>query len=387
MFDIQSIETSFLSLVGWEQNADPSGWQLTGLTTSDSGLFMNSIHSMLTIDNLVALAPRFDEIHAGDDPARNTAFTGWVERLMKTAIQEGVGIWIDTKIGRKTATNLLADSRLFNIAGSFDQLQTKNGRFVGISITPKCDKGIAGLIRKVGIQMEQAESFALRLFKGDSAVEVQNQAITYAVGGSVQWVDVNWALESGTTYFIGYHEDEITGQAINGVLGFGYEDHGRLYFPSERHFNATAFSIAKSNDSNMWPVSGNTYTSGTNYGLNLDLSFHADYTNLVIEQRLIFARFIALQLAINILKELISNPNSKLNRNTENAASIKAWLLDEINGNKNDKNDTSLAGKYRKALAAIQFEYNQVNDTLLPEVESRPVFESLGSEPTGYYEF
>ena len=54
--DITQLKKDFLSVNGWKQNRNPSGMQITDMLTSDSGLWFNDIHPMLTYSNIECLS-------------------------------------------------------------------------------------------------------------------------------------------------------------------------------------------------------------------------------------------------------------------------------------------------------------------------------------------
>ena len=57
------IQEQLLHLVGWEQNYDTTDIRISdSLTKSESGLYFQQVHPLLTIPNLVCIAPDFKNI-------------------------------------------------------------------------------------------------------------------------------------------------------------------------------------------------------------------------------------------------------------------------------------------------------------------------------------
>ena len=61
-----------------------------------------------------------------------------------------------------------------------------------------------------------------------------------------------------------------------------------------------------------------SYTRSTNYGLNVRLNVQCDFTNLILEQKSLFATAIAKQVAIDLLREIAFNATSRVNRHEAN---------------------------------------------------------------------
>jgi len=85
--DLAAIKTGFDGFIGWKQNDDASGLQLTDLTTSSSGMFYNDIHPILTIENIASVSPDYKKLFpvVGD---QNTNFTAWLKGKTENGIIE-----------------------------------------------------------------------------------------------------------------------------------------------------------------------------------------------------------------------------------------------------------------------------------------------------------
>ena len=54
------IQEKLLHLIGWEQNYDTSDLKISdALTVSESGLYFQQIHPLLTLQNMSCIAPDF----------------------------------------------------------------------------------------------------------------------------------------------------------------------------------------------------------------------------------------------------------------------------------------------------------------------------------------
>ena len=60
MVRVNDIQDKLLHLIGWEQNYDASDLKISDtLTVSESGLYFQQIHPLLTLQNIACIAPEF----------------------------------------------------------------------------------------------------------------------------------------------------------------------------------------------------------------------------------------------------------------------------------------------------------------------------------------
>lgn len=373
MYSASEIKTNLLSLVGFRQNTDQTGWQLTSLTTSDSHLYFDGLHPLITIENLSSICPEFDRIHAGDATARNQAFTAWLQTKVEDGILQAIDRWIGEKMEFQTAKAVLEDKRLFNPDGnSFALDSLTSGTFSGIELTPSKSKSLRVHIRKIAIQFEQNQSINILVYQSGKSAPLFTETVNYTGTGDWQEVEVDWLLPSGYRYWIGYDNDAVTGQYVNAVTDYDWQGYE---YPSGRHYQAKAFSIDGYAGS-LWDLGNTQHSVSTNYGLNLSLDVRCDYTDLVLEQRRLFASAIGYQVAINLLRELALNPNSRINRHESNVDIIQ--VMHEIEGDSRGRNKHSLAGKLETALKSIAFDTGSIDSVCLPCRKRGIAYKALG---------
>lgn len=375
MYNAETLKSDLIGLVGWRQNDDPQGWQLDDLTTSSSGLFFNSVHPMLTIDNLIAIAPEFDIIEA-NDAARDAAFTKWLKEKTEDGILKAVESWFNEKAELSTARNLLSRNDLFDVTGNITNLENSSGKVVGIEIEPARSRSLKAVIERIGVQFDTNQTVTIKLFKSGQLIHVENEDVIYTGNGSVEWFDVNWELEGEGVYFLAYNQDDILGNAINGVYDHTFQNQGIITFPTGRYYGAVAFNSSSADFTNLWDLSNNQYTVSTNYGLNLQMNVQCDYTTFISEQKNLFKSLIMYEVGIMLLDEILFNPNSKVNRNESNVS--HARLLYSIEGDTQGINKLSVGARYNKALKAIQFDNYSIDKICLPCRERSVRYTSIG---------
>lgn len=362
MYNVAQIKAGLIGLVGWRQNQDSTGTQLDELTTSSSGLYYNDLHPLLTFDNIFSVFPRFD-LTTANQTALNAAFTAAVKQKTEASILGALSDWANLKMKNRTAKNLLSSRNLFETRPGMEIFDTDNGKFVGIELIPFRSKSLVVSVTQIGLQLSQNQSLPIYLFKAGRVAEVDSDELVYIGSGGLQWFDAAWSLLSGDAYYIGYKQDDLTGQSINGAISYGYDSQGLTEFPTEMYFKASAFS-SNGNGAAMWDIKTNQYTVATNYGINLSLDVKCDYTALILDQKDLFKEAIQYRVAIDFMKELMFNSNARINRNEENIDYSK--VLYEIEGDTRGSNKHTLTSRYKSALMSIQLDDTGMDPVCLP---------------------
>lgn len=376
MYNAALLQTAFANLVGWRQNPDPLGWQLTDLMTSSSGLFFNDVHPMLTIENLASIAPEFDLIEATDG-ARDIAFNLWLKQKTEAALLQVVDSWFADKSEVLTARNLLSRNDLFNVTGNITEVEVLTSGVVGLEVVPARSKSVVVTVERIGIQLDTNQTFFIKLFQSGVLGEVQSVEVVYTGSGAVQWVDVNWSLDGEGAYYILYDQSALFGNYINGIQDFTFDNAGMIAFPTGRFFGATAFSSSEADFAELWDLSTNEYTLATNYGLNMTTNVQCDYTSFLISQKDLFKTALSYQVGMNLLRELAFNPNSKVNRNESNIT--RSQILFEIDGDTQGRSDFSVMSKLKAVLKSIQFDESSIDKLCLPCRKKGVRYTSIGA--------
>lgn len=394
--NIETIKSELLGLNGYKQSKNPNGEQLVALTTSLTGMFYNNEHPMLTLENLYSVAPdessfvypTFDGVkvdYAVDDivndgsdnlyiriktdpaaqPLSNTefwspytSFTWWLKEKTEAGIVQAVTDWYSRKSRLMTAKNLLSMEMPFFDGGDFDDLQDKTNKVVGQCIAPRFSGSVIMRITQVSIQMDTNQTVEVKLFRRGIKAAIKTESLLYIGDGGVQWFDVDWSLEGGAYYYVGYDESVILGNAIN-----VYKSNPPT--SCNGYYGISSFA-AISDFSEMWTESNTVYNSSTNYGINYKLDVGCDYTKFIVNQKDLFKTIIVKRVAISLLLELIHNSNSLVNRNM--ATVNKERLMYEIDGDTQATpgNNKSLREQYEEAMNAIQFDTTGIDKVCLP---------------------
>jgi len=375
MYDPTLLKSGLIGLIGWRQNVDISGWQLLDLITSTSDLWYNDYHALMTLDNIISIAPDFDSIFpvVAD---RNDAFTDWLQAKTESGIIKAVESWLNEKSELRTANSLLARNDLFDNAGNIFDTEPMLGRMVGIEITPARSKNVIPTIEGFTVQLDTNQTFDVYLFRSGTLAPIQTKSVIYTGAGSVQSVAVTWPLTGQGSYYLAYDDSLLTGNVINGTKEYNYRNRGLTTFPTGRFYSATAFDANVPGTSTLWDLTATNYSISTNYGLNVSMSVRCDYTAFIIEQKDLFKTAIALQVTMDMLREMAFNPNSRINRNEANIS--RAELMFDIDGDTQGSNEFSVFGQLKKALKAIHFDMSGIDKVCLPCRKRSVTYKAVG---------
>lgn len=139
----------------------------------------------------------------------------------------------------------------------------------------------------------------------------------------------------------------------------------------ERNTNFTAWLKERTEDGIVEAINDWLAVSG------LRDNFLCDYTAEILEQKGQFARIVALRVASDLLRIVAFNPNNRINRSEANPNTERPVVLFETDGDTQGRNDFALAGKYKKALAAVSFDITNIDEKCLkcrrPRIRQRTV--------------
>jgi len=203
--------------------------------------------------------------------------------------------------------------------------------FVGYEISQDATKNLAFEISRCILEFEGTGNITLFLFNSQKKTYVFTQ--TVAVTSSLQEVVLNWKCENITPLY-------------KGKYIFGYYTHTTTLQPIRREYEK---AIVKQNikhicvegvkypftytDANLWDLQLKQGAAEC-WGLNPDISVYYDYTDLIIQNKSLFAPAIQLSGQIKIIENYISSFRSNINERLSGDMVNK--LLVEIEGAETD---------------------------------------------------
>lgn len=318
MYTPSAVITGLMNVVGWRQNYDPAGVQIpSALLPSTTGRYFQDEHPMVTVQILGAICPDFAGMTAPPRP-----FGDWVKDKQGSAILKVVDRWLETKVVLGEAQSLFQEVNLFHGTGRIDETVASSGKIVGLALDMKRGIGVKLNLERVGLQFNGTGTFTLYLMHSGKTSAVQSKSITYTGAGTIQWTDLGWALkydehEPGGGYYVCYDQAEAPGLAINRMYDFGVKpcqlcDNYYAYNQYNKVATVMPFSVTGT-AGQLFDVGALESNPENNFGLNLRLSAGCDLSDWIIRHGTLFASAISKQFAVDILRELLHNPNVRIN--------------------------------------------------------------------------
>lgn len=233
--------------------------------------------------------------------------------------------------------------------------------FVGYWIKATKQKNVAFKINRVLLDFEGTGSFTLYLWNTSKKTPIKSKLITITTDH--QEVVLDWEIDNTDTtykgdYFIGYIADNLTvapykreWQAGNILSNPTYLDFQRVKVPN--HLTTNLFDLDE-----LEGLSEDT-------GLNLDVTVYDDYTDFIINNKMLFARAIQVDSIINCIQLYISSLRS--NSNQSQSAQLYEKLMIELKGTGSESvvKVIGLENQLLGAIASIRLEVSKLKKGFL----------------------
>lgn len=427
MIRIADIQDKMLHLVGWKQSYDLSDIMLSSnLTQTESGMYFQQIHPLLTLDNLRSIAPDFQnynwqvhdttkayksgEVVRVDDslykaiqdvPAETdildadywietNPFSEWLEEKTKASIVKLINKFINMKLADKATKSLIENKILFDGTGRLINKIENRNRLVGFEIDTVRSKGVTVKIDKIGLQMTEPGSYTLYIFHSSNPEPIYTLTFEKTKANNLEWFkpkeDILLPYESadtdaGGSWYLVYKQSELpeNAQAIykdrdwsTGPCKACSRSEFLAYQAWSRYIEVHPFYISE--DEEFDPETMN-FTYDKNYGINLEVSAYCDLTDFIIKQRAMFQDVLSKQVAIDFLREFAYNPNVRTNRHSINASKLD--ILTELDGDSNSMRQSGLSYELDIALKALSISTQGLDRVCLPCVNNGIKYRSI----------
>lgn len=427
MIRIADIQDKMLHLVGWKQSYDLSDIMLSSnLTQTESGMYFQQIHPLLTLDNLRSIAPDFQnfnwqvhdankayksgEVVRVDDSlykaiqdvpeetdildseywTETNPFSEWLEEKTKASIVKLVNKFINMKLADKATKSLIENKILFDGTGRLTNKIENRNKLVGFEIDTVRSKGVTVKIDKIGLQMTKPGSYTLYIFHSSNPEPIYTLTFEKTKANSLEWFkpkdDILLPYEStntdaGGSWYLVYKQSELpeNAQAIykdrdwsTGPCKACSRSEFLAYQAWSRYIEVHPFYISE--DEEFDPETMN-FTYDKNYGINLEVSARCDLTDFIIKQRAMFQDVLSKQVAIDFLREFAYNPNVRTNRHSINASKLD--ILVELDGDSNSMRQSGLSYELDIALKALSISTQGLDRVCLPCVNNGIKYRSI----------
>lgn len=269
MIRINEICEALKNVCGWEQSYDPAKAIDDNLTQTESGLYFQGAHPLLTLDSMEAIMPDDWEIqypvwdaltqwkqnkvvqygndtngnklfwkakadNVGEEPTEDSLFwskynilSDFLERMTRNGIATAIQTFTQIKQLDKETRNLLERRTFFDGAGRIRATLQNNHKLVGFEIVPVRAMGVTAKIEKIGLQMTGGTGVVrMYLFHSSQIDPIKTFDLNFTVtNGGFQWFPLNDCYlpyisdknNAGGAWFLCYNQDELPAgmEAIN----------------------------------------------------------------------------------------------------------------------------------------------------------------------------
>ena len=254
MVRVNDIQDKLLHLIGWEQNYDASDLKISDtLTVSESGLYFQQIHPLLTLQNIACIAPEFknmtfeeystkksyskgnvvkydEKLYKALQKALNkqpdieseywveaNPFSEWLESKTKASIQKAIARYCNEKIAQGTYKTLCENRTLFDGTGRLVDVVKNRKNLVGFEIVPVRAKGITTKINKIGLQFTEPGEYTLYLMHSSMDAPVKIIKLNKIRKNSIEWFSLNDVYlpyqsednDAGGSWYLCYFQSEL----------------------------------------------------------------------------------------------------------------------------------------------------------------------------------
>lgn len=424
MVRANDIQEKLLHLIGWEQNYDTSDLKISdALTVSESGLYFQQIHPLLTLQNMSCIAPDFKNITfpeynsekeyskgnvvdyqgtqykalqkaQGKQPdieseywVETNLFSEWLESKTKASIQKAIARYCNEKTVEGTNKPLCESRTLFDGTGRLVDTVKNKKNLVGFEIIPVRAKGVTTKINKICLQFTKAGEYTLYLMHSSMDAPVKIIKLNKIRDNSTEWFTVDDLYlpyqseynDAGGSWYLCYFQSELPegSQAIRKDKDWSKEPCGSCsrrelitwmawskYLEIHPFFVNEELINTEDESLHLWDVENNQYTYDNNYGLNLEVTVSCDITDFIVEQRMMFQDVIAKQVAVDMLREFAYNSNVRTNRHSINASRLD--ILYEVDGDSSSMKKSGLSYQLDMAFKAIKLSTSGIDRVCLP---------------------
>ena len=269
MIRINEICEALKNVCGWEQSYDPAKAIDDNLTQTESGLYFQGAHPLLTLDNMKAIMPDdwgiqypvWDALtqwkqnkvvqygndtngnklfwkakadNVGEEPTEDSLFwskynilSDFLERMTRNGIATAIQTFTQIKQLDKETRNLLERRTFFDGAGRIRATLQNNHKLVGFEIVPVRAMGVTAKIEKIGLQMTGGTGVVrMYLFHSSQIDPIKTLDLNFTVtNGGFQWFPLTDCYlpyisdenNAGGAWFLCYNQDELPAgmEAIN----------------------------------------------------------------------------------------------------------------------------------------------------------------------------
>lgn len=311
MININKIQTALLGVVGFKQPYNPNYAIVDSSNQeSSSGYFIT--------DNPYA---KIEYIKDNQDylSISNTDFNLFLKDLKKSAISN-----VCNQVFNEF--DFIDRTLLYKNASNKEELEVVKDAFVGYRIRVSKENDIAFKINRVLLDFQGGGDITLYLWNTGKKAAIHSKTITITTDHQEEILD--WAVDnSGSTYkgeyYIGYNTDTTF------TTPFKRDWNAGNVLSQPTHLDIYPVTVLEHNTQYLFDLNKVEGMAESN-GLNFDITVYDDYTDFVINNKMLFARAIQLDAIINCIQLYLSSLRS--NSNQAHSAQLYEKIMIELEG-------------------------------------------------------
>lgn len=413
MFNNSSVLAKFRGLLGFESNYNTENTDLDGdMLDSRSGMLIGpGLHPLFSYENLLAVVEQFGTVNVkawsgsvayktgaivqvssvvyqaiqdgtNRPPASSptywratTLFSAYMRRMYDNAVLRLLHALFTNKKLHEASKSLLASINLYEGQGNINKRIPKAGRFVGLRLTLQHPDTVAR-ISKIGLQLDTAQTITLYLFHSSSLEPVKTWEINHTNAITFQWHTIPeeaLAFMSDTTnagghWYIGYYEDDLTGNAIGKEMRWDGTGCGScsqdvfnrgLWSKWHRFLGIQPFYVTEFTEGEMWNEDLELYVAETNFGINLRMAVQCDVSEWLGNHSYHMADALAKQITVDLLNEMAYSMRD--NQRQVKLAGLAHAALDNT-----ENSGTGALTALAKAIKAVDFDFSNLSPLCNP---------------------
>lgn len=314
MFSPEKISTALVGIVGLRQPFDPEFAILDAANIlSASGLWVT--------DNAYAKISYLKDTQDYEDIS-NADFNTMLRNMQKASI-----VNVCSQVFKDA--DYIDRNLIYKYAGSKAETDILPEGFVGRRIIVSDEKNVAFKITRVLLDFAGLGSFTLMLFNTAQLTPLYTKEITITTDHQVEVLD--WTVDnSGNTYkgeyYIGY---VVPGLSVIQPYKRDYEKAMVMNYIT--YLEIDKIHVQNYTGTELFDVRTVQYLNEAD-GLNFDITVYEDFTDLIINNKLLFARAIYLDFIISFLS--VYAATSRSTRNQFLTESIISRAILEVEGSK-----------------------------------------------------
>lgn len=257
MLRAKHIQDSLLGLIGWKQtdDANPDLLLSSNLLGSESGLYYQQAHPLLTLNNMASIAPDFSDytkpeyedtvtylkdqvikvttateetmvvkyfkaignVPTGVKPGvsegwpnywiETSPFSEWLEDKTRSTIYKAIYTYLNDKQNKGTYRNLLEDRILFDVTTRISDKINNTNALVGFEIIPARAKGVTIKVNKIGLHFSMPGTYKVYIMHSSKLGPVYSLTFTKTQPNTCEW----FKTDSLYLPYIGSEDDTVAG--------------------------------------------------------------------------------------------------------------------------------------------------------------------------------